>query len=257
MRRIAVLALAALAACSSKHTTFTGELKLKTSADDNYQAGLDELKADHYDEAIKFFQYVKTKYPFSHFAALSDLRIADAKFAQEHFLEAADGYAQFQKLHPGNAEIDYARYRQGVAHFRDAPGDFFLFPPAQEKDQRQTEKAVEVLAKLLEDKPDSKYAEEARKELKAAQTRLSEREWYVAEFYYKRERWAGAAGRYRLLVDKYPGTAHEGEALFKLADSYVHLSEKYQARVALQQLIVKHPDDPRHAEAEKLLASIR
>ncbi|ACG74661.1 outer membrane assembly lipoprotein YfiO [Anaeromyxobacter sp. K] len=262
MRRNLALAAAlsaavALAACGTKHTTFTGGLKLGKTPEENYQAGMDELKADNFTEAVKFFEFVKTKYPFSKFAALSELRLADVKFKQDRYLEAAEAYKQFVQLHPTHEDVDYAEYRSGLAYFKDAPGDFALFPPASEKDQRQAEKAVQVLTDFVQTRTQSKYLADAKKVLAEAQTRLAAREWYVAEYYYKRSRWAGAAGRYETLVDKYPGSAHEPEALWKLASACLKMDEKHRARKALQTLIVKHPGDARRAEAEKLLASIR
>jgi outer membrane protein assembly factor BamD len=258
MRRLALAAGLVLAvACTSKHTTFTGELKLGKTADDNYQSGIEELKAKHYEEAVRFFEYVKTKYPYSKFAALADLRLADAKFEQDRFPEAAEAYNQFVQLHPTNEDVDYAEYRAALSYFKDAPSDFMLFPPSYEKDQRQTEKAVEALTKFVKERPNSKYLGDAEKTLADAKTRLASREWYVAEYYYKRDRWAGAAGRYEVLVEKYPGFKYEADALYKLAHACIQLNEKFRARTALQQLIVKHPEDPRRAEAEKLLASLR
>jgi outer membrane protein assembly factor BamD len=79
----------------------------------------------------------------------------------------------------------------------------------------------------------------------------------VAEYYWKRERWAGAAQRYETLIERYPGSAVESEALLKLARACVKLDEKHRARTALQKLIVKHPGDPLLPEAEKLLATLR
>lgn len=79
----------------------------------------------------------------------------------------------------------------------------------------------------------------------------------MGEFYFKREKWAGAAGRYEALVEKHPGSRHESEALLKLAQAYVKLDERHRARTALQKLIVSHPQDPRRAEAEHLLAQLR
>ncbi len=79
----------------------------------------------------------------------------------------------------------------------------------------------------------------------------------MAEFYFKRDKWPGAAGRYETLVTKYPGSRHEPEALLKLAQSCIKMDEKYRARTALQKLIVAHPQVPRRAEAEKLLATLR
>ena len=79
----------------------------------------------------------------------------------------------------------------------------------------------------------------------------------VAEFYAKREHWAGAAGRLERLVSDYPGSPRESAALFQLAGAYLKLDDRNRARQTLEQLIVKHPQDPRRPQAEKLLASLR
>jgi outer membrane protein assembly factor BamD len=257
MRRLlAALLLVALAACS-KHLTLGGEAKLLPTAEENYKAGEDLLKDGSYPEASKFFEYVKTKFPFSKYAALAELRLADTRFDEGKFAEAADAYAKWIQLHPTHEDLDYAEFRVGESYLKDAPSEFVLFPAAYEKDLRQVRKASEALKKFLDKYPESKRAPEARKLYESAQTRLSSYEWYVAEFYFKRERWAGAAGRYETLVDKYPGSKHEVDALFKLAESAVRLKEPYRARTALQKLIVQHPNDPRRPEAEKQLAALR
>jgi outer membrane protein assembly factor BamD len=258
MRLPAALALSVLlAACGSKRVSFSGQIKYGATAEANYEAGVDELKHDNYAEAVKFFEYVKTKYPFSKYAPLSELRLADLKFDQERYVEAADAYQQFVTMHPTHEEVDYAEFRVGVSHLRDAPSDFALFPPSYEKDQRQVEKAARALRDFVQARPNSKYLPEAKRLLAQAEDRLAAHEWYVGEYYFKRKHWAGAAGRYEALVSKFPGSRHEGEALMKLARSYLEIDEKHRARTALQKLIVNHPQDPRRPEAEKLLAAIR
>jgi outer membrane protein assembly factor BamD len=257
MRRLlAAVLFLALTACS-KHLTLGGEAKLMPTAEENYKAGLELLKDGSYPEATKFFEYVKTKFPFSPFAALSELRLADVKFEDGKFADAAEAYAQWVQLHPNHDELDYAEFRVGESYLKDAPSDFILFPSSYEKDLRQVRKASDALKKFIDKHPDSKRTPDAKKLYEQAQTRLSSYEWYVAEFYFKRERWAGAAGRYETLVEKYPGSKHEVDALFKLAESAVKLKEPYRARTALQRVIVQHPNDPRRPEAEKLLASLR
>ena len=259
MSRTVALAslLLALLACGTRHSTMSGALKYGSTPEANYDAGVEEMKDGNFTEAVKFFEYVKTKYPFSKYAPLSDLRLADLKFKQDRFIEAADAYQQFVTLHPTHEEVDYAELRVGMSYLREAPGEFALFPPSYEKDQRQVEKAAKSLRHFVQTRPESKYLPEAKKLLADAEGRLAAHEWYVGEYYYKRSLWAGAAGRYETLVDKYPGSRHEAEALMKLAQAYVHLDEKHRARTALQRLIVKHPDDSRRPEAEKLLASLR
>jgi outer membrane protein assembly factor BamD len=259
MRRPLALAAAllTLAACGGKHVSLSGQVKYGKTAEDDYAAGLDLLKDGSYPEAQKFFEHVKTKYPFSKFAALSDLRIADGKFDQKLWTEAVDAYQEFVRLHPTHEDVDYAEFRVALAHLNDGPSDFVFFPPSFEKDQRQVEAAAAAFATFLEKHPESKYVPEAKKRLAEAKARLAEHEWYVAEFYFKRDKWPGAAGRYQTLVDKYPGSRHEAEALLKLAESCMKMDEKHRARQALQKLIVSHPQDPRRAKAEELLAKLR
>jgi outer membrane protein assembly factor BamD len=259
MRRPLALAAAllSLAACGGKHVSLTGAVRFGNTAEDDYAAGMDLIKDGSYEDARKFFEHVKTKYPFSKYAALSDLRLADVKFDQKLWTEAIAAYEEFVRLHPTHEDVDYAEFRVGVAHLEDGPSDFVFFPPSFEKDQRQVEQAAESFRSFLQKRPTSKYAPDAQKLLDKANARLAEHEWYVAEFYYKREKWAGAAGRYQTLVDRYPSSRHEPEALYKLAESCMKLDEKYRARTALQKLIVTHPQDPRRAEAEKLLAKLR
>lgn len=258
MRRLlAALALLPLLACGSSRVSITGEMKYGSTAAENYQAGLEEEKAERWDEAGKLFEYVKTKYPFSKEAPLAELQLADVKFKQELFAEAAVAYQNFAKLHPTHEQVDYARFRAGLSLFKDAPGDFALFPPPYEKDQRALVEASKALADFIASYPKSKHLPEAEKALTEARGRLAEHEWYVAGFYVSREKWAGAVGRLEALLKGFPGSPREVDALFLLAQLYRKEGERFRAQQTLQKLIASHPDDPRRAEAERLLAELR
>ncbi len=258
MRRTLALALAAgLLACATKHTTATGSLRLGKTPEQNYQNGVDELKAKNYAEAIRFFDYVKAKYPFSPVSVSADLRLADVKFAQQRWTEAAAAYEDFVKEHPSSNEIELAQFRAGVAHWKASPGDFFLLPPAQEKDLAETDKAVVLLRDFLKQHPTSQFAGEARDTLAKAEALVARREMYAGDFYFRQGYWAGAANRYKGLADNYPATRLAEPALFKLSQSYARLNENYQARQALQRLITQHPSSPYRVPAERLLEKLR
>lgn len=258
MRRLlAAVLLLPLLACGSKRVSITGEMKYGATAEENYQAGLEEEKAERWDDASKLFEYVKTKYPFSKQAALADLQLADVKFKQELYAEAAVAYQNFVKLHPKHEEAEYARFRVGLSMFNDAPGDFALFPPPHEKDQRTLREAEKELAAFLAASPKSKYAPEAEQVLSKVRGRLADHEWYVADFYLSRKKYPGAAGRLETLLKEYPGSPREVDALLRLADVYERMGERFRAQQALQKLIATHPDDPRRPEAERLLARLR
>jgi outer membrane protein assembly factor BamD len=259
MRRIllALALAAALPACHTKYTTLGGGLKLGATPEENYEHGVAELKEKNYAEAIRFFEYVKSKYPFSNVSLLSDLRISDIKFDQGRYGEAADSYERFAKDHPSSDQVEYAQYRAGLSHLKASPPDFFMFPPVHEKDQRETEKAVSTLREFVQKYPSSQYLADARKTLAKAEELLAKREMYAGDYYFKRGFWAGAAGRYKGLAESYPDTPQAQPAEMKLAEAYVRMNEKHQARQALQRLIVEHPESPERPQAEKLLDSLR
>jgi outer membrane protein assembly factor BamD len=255
--RLLLAALLPLLACSSNRVSFTGEIRYAKTAEENYEAGVDEMKHENWTEAGKFYEHVRTKYPFSKYAALAELRQADAKFLQSRYTESADAYTAFVTAHPTHEEADYAAYRAALSRTHDAPADFMLFPPAYEKDQKSLRSASELLVRFVKERPDAKQLPEARKLLAEVNGKLADHEAYVAEFYWKRERWAGAAMRYEGLVRDFPGARQEPEALLRMGQAYARLDEKFRAQQALQKLLARHPQDPRRAEAEKLLERLR
>jgi outer membrane protein assembly factor BamD len=255
--RLLALALLPLLACASSHLTATGEVKFGQSAEEDYQAGVEDLAKSSWVEAQKLLEHVRTKYPFSKYAALAELRLADAKFKQDKFTEAAEAYQAFVQLHPTHEEADYAAFRVALSHFKDAPGEFILLPSTAEKDQKELRAAVEALKAFLKARPGTAHQAEAEQMLGDAQGRLAAHEWYVAEFYYKRQHWAGAAGRLETLLKEYPGSKREPEALLLLARAYLRQEEGFRAQQALQKFLARFPEDSRRAEAEGLLAGLR
>ncbi len=255
MRRLCIPLLLLLAACATSKAASAG--KEVKGPEEDFKKGVEEEKSKNWLEAQKLFENIKTKYPFSRYAPLAELHLADLKFEQDRMVEAADADQQFVKLHPTHELVDYAAYRVGLSRWKNSPSDFFLFPPSYEKDQVEVKAAAKAYEEFLKTYPSSKYAPDARRDLAEARTRLADHEWYVASFYEKRGHWPGVAVRMESLVRDYPGTSREPEALLLLARAYVQMKERFRAQQTLQQLIVKHPQDPRRAEAEKLLASLR
>ncbi len=257
MRRALVLAFL-LAACGSSRVSLTGDIQYGKTAEEDYSGGLQEMKEHNWTEAVKLFEHARTKYPFSKFAAMSELALADVKYEQEAFVEAAEAYDSFVKLHPTHEKADYAAFRAAESLYKDAPTSMFLFPPAYEKDQAELAKAAQRFTDFIKTWPSSTYKPEAEKLLLDTRNRLAEHEWYVADFYASRDRWPGVAGRLEALVRDYPGTQHEVEALLRLSDIYANkLDDRYRARQALQQLISRHPNAARAAGAEKRLEALR
>ena len=250
---LAAAAALLLGACAKKAPA----VKYDSQAEQEYTAGVGALEDRDFTDAQRILERVRTKYPYSKYGALAELRLADLKYEQGKFIEAADAYTGFVKIHPSSPQVDYAAYRAAMSRWADAPSEFFLFPPMYERDLTQFIKATEGLVTFLEKFPNSRYAPDAREKLDKARGVMAERDWYAFEFYKKREKWQGAAYRLERIMKEFPSSPREPEALWQLADMYVKLSERFKAQKALQTLIVKYPASSQGKNAEKLLADRR
>jgi outer membrane protein assembly factor BamD len=254
MRKLAILlTVSCLFGCA--HVDSPGDVKYAKDAKGNYTHGEEALKDGRYQEALKYFEHIRYKFPYSDVASLADLGVADANFDREKFVEAIEGYRSFLKLHPNHPKADYASFRIALCYFKDCPSDFILFPPSTEKDQTSVRQTRTALDDFLRDWPKSSYVPEAQKMLGQIRGRLAKHELSVADFYIRRKHWQAAVSRLNRLLTDYPGTEYEPSALLMLGHSYVELGDKEKAREALRRLLQQFPSDTHRTEAERLLKS--
>lgn len=228
------------------------------SAQRNYEKGLAELEHKDWIAASKYFQFIKTRFPYSKYAVLAELRLADAEYGAEEYLEAIDSYRLFIKFHPTHEMVvnGYANYRIGDAFFKQLPSDFWLVPPSYEKDQSPTEDAEEELHKFLDKFPSSPFRKDAQEVLKKVGRKLAEHEWYVAKYYWSKDKPMGTVLRLRRLLDRYRGVGFDVEALWLLGRAYEKVQMHDRARATWQELIEKHPQSGRAGEAKSAIASL-
>ena len=138
---------------------------------------------------------MKQKFPFSKFAVLAELAIADTQFARGNYTEAVDSYKAFIRLHPTHEKVEdgYAAFKVGECYFKDMPDDIWLLPPSYEKDQSAVTDALRELDDFRRKFPDSKYQKDAEPLRKEVLKRLVDHEVYVARFYLNRDHTKAAA----------------------------------------------------------------
>jgi len=220
-------------------------VKYQLTAKQNYDKGLKELKDENFVEAIKYFTFVKTRFPFSRFATLAELRVADAHLARGRYVEAVDAFRQFIKFHPTHemTENGYAHFKICESHYKQIPDEWFLSPPAYEKDQTSTREALKEYDVFLAKYPDSRYIKDARKQRTIALKKLIDHELYVARFYLSRNKPKGTALRLRGILEQFPGTGNEPEIMILLGQTYLQMEQIDKARDTFKRLIEEHPKD--------------
>ncbi len=222
------------------------------TAEQNYAAGLKDLKSNNWFTARQYFQHVKSAFGFSKWASLAELGIADSNLGAEKFQEAVDGYKNFIKAHPSHERTQdgYAAFKIGEAYHKQIPSDFFISPPSYEKDQGPVNDALRELTAFTDQYADSPYASKARKLMGDCVRRLADHELYVARFYLDRGKPYSAIGRLEGVIKDFPGAQREPETLLLLGQTYLKMDKPERARAAFERLASEHPEDYRANKAK-------
>jgi outer membrane protein assembly factor BamD len=247
----------AVVGCSAFETNLQDtSISVKDTARQNFEAAEAALAARRFTEAIKFFEAVKNKFPYSKYAVLSELRMADTHFEREHWLEAADAYRIFVRFHPRHEEVAYATFRVAVSHSRAIENNVTWLPfvDAREKDQSSARDTIRACDDFVSRFPDDARVEEIKALRAEARGRLADVDLLAASFYEERERWQGAVWRYQRVGQEFADTTKAAGALWKAAEltsSRLHNADA--AKALYEQLVREHPDS---AEAKRAKAAL-
>jgi outer membrane protein assembly factor BamD len=210
MKRFLPLLLCAslmLAGCSLLSTFWSadGDETAQTLAWD----GMEKFESGKYEKAKEAFEKLKDWYPYSKYAILAELKIADAHYRLQEYEEAIFAYEEFESLHPRNEAISYVIYQVGRCYFEqiDAP----------DRDQVSTRKALDTFGRLIRDYPDDTYAVKAREHINTCLRSLAESEFRIGLYYYNSKRYRAALGRFQNILIKYPDVGVHQRALQYLA----------------------------------------
>ena len=254
---LVLLLLAGIPACASSEDS--KQVTYALSAKQNYERGLEELKKENYVEAAHFFSYVKQKFPFSKYAGLAELALADTDFARGNFQEAIDSYKSFARLHPTHEKVEdgYVAFRIAECFVKEMPDDFFLLPPAYEKDQSAVRDALRELDSARDKYPNSPYAKPAQAYRREVLRRLIEHEVYVARFYLERGHPKAAILRIETALRKYPDSGQEGELMLALGETHLEMGNAARAKKVFERVKNQYGNPLQVKRAELFLGFIR
>ncbi len=194
MKKIIILfLLISLTGCSILNGIFG---KKKASSDFAlYEKGCIAFENKKYSKAIKYFKKLKNNFPFSPYAIDGELKLAEAYFLKGKLEDAEITYKEFESLHPGDKNIPFVLFRIGLINFKQ-----FKSIDLPKEDLME---AIKYFNKLLELYPDSEYTNEAKAYTKRCRRLQAYHEIFVADFYWRTERYLGAWEQYSLIVRKF------------------------------------------------------
>ncbi len=207
-------------------------------------------KSDLYEQAIKKYQDVKNRFPYSQFAVKSELAIADVHFKSESYAEAQVHYISFKDLHPTHPRIDYVIFQIGMSFFHQLPTTI-------DRDLSLATDAIKYFDEVQKRFPKSQYLKDALEKRDESQKMLAEKEEYIADFYYKREMFMSALKRYENIIRQFTtGPNHaklEAKALARAAVSARRIGNEVKMKEYRDKVIQSYPSSEEAELARKEL----
>lgn len=164
-----------------------------------------DVKNDRYLLALDKLRIVKSKFAYTSYAALAQLKIADVFFLQESYPEAASSYETFVELYPKHEKSAYALFRMGESQFLDIPSN-------TARDLRSAESTIQTLDLYSKKYPNGENIQKALEMRQLAYDRLAEKELSIAEFYIKRKKPDAARLRLNKILDNFSNSSSANKA---------------------------------------------
>lgn len=172
--------------------------------------------------------------------------MAEVYFKKETYPEAQSAYQVFKELHPRHEKIDYVTFQIGESIFKQLPTtidrDLALAPIAM--------KDFEV---LIRDYPKSHYVDEAQKRINEIVDMLAQKELYIADFYFRTEKWQSALVRYEKYLQEFPVHKARPRALLRAGISADHFGDPNKKNLLLRRLIKEYPQSKEAKKAKEEL----
>jgi outer membrane protein assembly factor BamD len=223
MRPIAIVCLIILlvvAGCSSLQNSIDKFLGIEEgdTAEELAWDGMDAYDNGNYGKAIEKFQKLKDIYPFSKYAILAELKIADAHYQREEYEEAIFEYENFEGLHPRNEAIPYVIYQIGRSYYDQID--------TTDRDQTSARKALEAFQRLTKQFPEDQYARRSAEHISKCLKSLAGHTYLIGVFYYKTKHYKAALHRFMSIISDYPDVGYHQQTLQYIAKCEASIAEE-------------------------------
>lgn len=247
-----LLMLASLSACQSTKNFFgmDGSKELAETEtleiEPLYALGKSQMDKENYEKAVQTFTRLIARFPYGPLAEQAQIDLAYAQHKLSKPEEATSTITRFIKTYPTNPNIDYAYYLKALINF-DRENRWLAKVARLDVSARDLGAAAQSyndFNEVIRRFPTSKYAEESRQRMIYLRNRLALHDLTVGLFYYDREAYVSAAGRAKYVLETYPQSSFDDDAVALLAISYKALGQDALAKDSTRVLQLNYPDHP-------------
>ena len=198
----------------------------------------------NFDRAARYYQRLVSRFPYGPYSEQAQLELAYVLHKQAKTEEATSAINRFIRTYPTHRHIDYAYYLKALINF-DRSSGLILRLARQDMSARDLGAPTQSLndfADVVRRYPNSRYAPDARQRMIYLRNLLARHELNVGLYYLRRDAFVAAANRGKYILQTYPQSQYDGDAVALMASAYTELGQEQLAADARRVLELNYPD---------------
>lgn len=211
-----------------------------------YAKGHALMTYGNWDGANTVYKRLVAQYPYGPYTEQALMESAYAQYKSGANDDAISTIDRFIRTYPTHRNIAYLYYLRGLV---DSSRDTVFLQRVWKLDASRRDLATPMQAyndfkTVTERYPNSRYADDARERMAALRNMFARHELETALYYLRRGAYVAAADRARYLLETYPQSIWQNDAVATMAEAYTRLGNKTladDARRVLQQNDPNHP----------------
>ncbi|MCI4567747.1 outer membrane protein assembly factor BamD [Lysobacter sp. CFH 32150] len=211
-----------------------------------YNRAHDQMKDERWGGATETFQRLIAQYPYGPYTEQALMETAYAQFKAGKHDDAVSTIDRFIRTYPTHRNIAYFYYLRGLSNAtRNAIFLQRVFSlEMSNRDLSTPQQAYNDFSIVAERYPNSRYAADARTRMVELRNLFAKHELDTALYYLRRTAWVAAATRAKYLLETYPQSEHQNDAVAVLAEAYTKLGNETLANDAKRVLQQNDPNHP-------------
>lgn len=244
-----LLAVFALSGCSHVKGWFG---KNKKDAEEGvpveqlYSKGHEQLTNGNWSSAVATYRRLMAQYPYGDYTQQALMETAYAQFKSGNNDDAISSIDRYIRTYPTDRNIAYLYYLRGLVNSnRDT---VFLQRvwtlDASRRDLDTPMQGFNDFGTLIKNYPNSRYVDDARERMQALRNMFARHELDTALYYLRRGANVAAVDRAKYLLETYPQSTYQYDAVATMGAAYDKLGNKALADDARRVLQLNDPNHP-------------
>ena len=216
-----------------------------TPVEQLYEKSHKLMQGGNWSGAETSFRRLVAQYPYGPYTEQAMIETAYAQYKAGKHDDAVSSIDRFIRTYPTHRNIAYLYYLRGLSNM--SRNTVFLSKAFKldmsNRDLQSPQQAYNDFNTVATRYPNSKYAADARQRMIFLRNEFARFELNTGLYYLRRGAWVAAADRATYLLETYPQSEYQNDAVAMLGESYTRMGN---ATLAADAKRVLQQNDPQH-----------